>query len=79
MFEEEFARAEMTCIPEQLLQDGEWDILKWKDPLGLRGWGFFRITDEKIVFQWRSIFKKNRVKSNSTLRIKKLIVDTSRH
>lgn len=51
MFKEEFARTGMTCIPEQVLQDGEWVILEWKDPLGLRGCGFFRIMDEKIVFQ----------------------------
>ncbi len=51
MFEQEFSQAEMTCIPENLFQDGEWAILEWKDPLGLRGCGFFQIKDEKIVFQ----------------------------
>jgi len=24
---------------------------KWKDPLGLRGYGFFHVKDDKIVFQ----------------------------
>jgi len=50
-FAEEFATAEMVCIIEQILEDGEWAILEWKDPLGLRGCGFFRIVDGKIVFQ----------------------------
>jgi limonene-1,2-epoxide hydrolase len=26
-------------------------ILEWKDPNGLRGCGFFKIQNEKIVFQ----------------------------
>lgn len=51
MFEGEFARAEMTCIVENLFEDGEWAILEWRDPLGLRGCGFFRVVDGRIVFQ----------------------------
>ena len=51
MFVKEFAAAEMVCIPELLLEDGPWAILEWKDPLGLRGCGFFHIVDGKIVFQ----------------------------
>jgi len=51
MFDREFATAEMTCIPENLFQDGEWAILEWKDPLGLRGCGFFHVVDNKIQFQ----------------------------
>ena len=51
MFADEFASAEMTCIPENLFQDGEWAIMEWKDPSGLRGCGFFQIQDGKIVFQ----------------------------
>ena len=51
MFEAEFARAPMTCLVENLFADGEWAILEWKDPLGLRGCGFFRVLDDKIVFQ----------------------------
>ena len=38
-------------IVENIFQDGEWAILEWKDPLGLRGCGFFHIVDGKIVFQ----------------------------
>ena len=34
MFAGEFAVADMTCIPENLFQDGEWAILEWKDPNG---------------------------------------------
>ena len=43
MFVAEFRNAEMTCIPENLFEDGEWAILEWKDPLGLRGCGFFHV------------------------------------
>lgn len=45
------AAAEMTCIVEQILEDGEWGILEWRDPLGLRGCGFFHVVDGKIKFQ----------------------------
>lgn len=51
MFEKEFAQAEMTCIVENMFEDGEWAIMEWKDPLGLRGCGFFHVVNEKIVFQ----------------------------
>ena len=51
MFAQEFARADMTCLVENLFADGDWAILEWKDPLGLRGCGFFRIENEKIAFQ----------------------------
>jgi len=51
MFAEEFSKAEMVCIPENIFQDGDWVILEWKDPLGLRGCGFFHIMDGKIIFQ----------------------------
>ncbi len=51
MFRREFAQAEMTCIVENLFEDGEWAILEWKDPLGLRGCGFFHIRNDKIIFQ----------------------------
>lgn len=51
MFAREFQTAEMTCIPENIFQDGEWAILEWKDPNGLRGCGFFQIQNDKIVFQ----------------------------
>jgi limonene-1,2-epoxide hydrolase len=51
MFAEEFSRANMVCIIENIFEDGEWAILEWKDPLGLRGCGFFHIKNDKIVFQ----------------------------
>lgn len=51
MFETEFAKAKMVCIVENIFEDGNWAILEWKDPKGLRGCGFFRIKDDKIVFQ----------------------------
>lgn len=51
MFEKEFARAKMVCIRENIFEDGDWAILEWKDPLGLRGCGFFNVIDDKIIFQ----------------------------
>ena len=51
MFADGFAQAEMVCIPENIFEDGEWAILEWKDPLGLRGCGFFHVINGKIVFQ----------------------------
>jgi hypothetical protein len=51
MFARDFATAKMVCIPENIFEDGEWGILEWRDPLGLRGCGFFRIEGGKIAFQ----------------------------
>ncbi|MCP3965555.1 MAG: nuclear transport factor 2 family protein [Lentisphaerae bacterium] len=51
MFEAEFAQADMVCIIENIFEDKDWAILEWKDPLGLRGCGFFQIKDDKIIFQ----------------------------
>lgn len=51
MFGDEFKNAEMVCIVENIFEDGEWSILEWRDPLGLRGCGFFHIVNDKIVFQ----------------------------
>lgn len=51
MFETEFTAAEMVCIPENIFEDGDWAIVEWKDPKGLRGCGFFNIINDKIIFQ----------------------------
>ena len=51
MFTKEFSTADMTCIPVNIFEDGEWAILEWKDPLGLRGCGFFQVEKGKIKFQ----------------------------
>lgn len=51
MFTREFAQAEMVCIVENLFEDGDWAILEWRDPVGLRGCGFFHVQNDKIVFQ----------------------------
>jgi len=50
-FSEEFVDAQMKCIIENIFEDGDWVILEWRDPLGLRGCGFFKIIDDKIKFQ----------------------------
>ncbi|MGH7907650.1 MAG: nuclear transport factor 2 family protein [Candidatus Binataceae bacterium] len=51
MFADEFARAGMKCIIENIFEDGEWAILEWREPKGLRGCGFFHVIEDKIVFQ----------------------------
>ena len=51
MFASEFSQAEMTCIVDNIFEDGDWVILEWKDPLGLRGCGFFQFQNDKIIFQ----------------------------
>lgn len=51
MFADGFAAATMVCIPENIFADGEWAMLEWRDPLGLRGCGFFHVLEGQIVFQ----------------------------
>ena len=51
MFTDSFATATMVCIVENIFEDGQWAILEWRDPLGLRGCGFFHVVGDKIVFQ----------------------------
>ena len=45
MFADEFATADMTAIIENIFEDGQWAILEWRDPLGLRGCGFFHVVN----------------------------------
>jgi limonene-1,2-epoxide hydrolase len=71
MFQTEFAHAKMICIPDNLFEDGEWAILEWSDPLGLRGCGFFHIVEDKIAFQ-RGYWDKL-----SFLRLQRLPLPTS--
>ncbi|HEX8796826.1 MAG TPA: NAD(P)H-dependent oxidoreductase [Polyangiaceae bacterium] len=51
MFAQGFATAKMHCIVENVFEDGDWAILEWRDPLGLRGCGFFQVKQGLIVFQ----------------------------
>jgi len=51
MLDIEFGRAAMTCLVENIFQDGEWAILEWRDLKGLRGCGFFHVRNDLIVFQ----------------------------
>jgi len=51
MFAEGFASATMVCNVENLFEVGEWAILEWRDPKGLRGCGFFHVRGDQIVFQ----------------------------
>ena len=51
MFRNDFYSAKMVCIVENIFEDGDWAILEWRDPLGLRGCGFFQIINDKIMLQ----------------------------
>jgi hypothetical protein len=51
MFATGFASTQMHCIVENIFEDGQWAILEWRDPSGLRGCGFFHIVDDQITFQ----------------------------
>jgi NAD(P)H-dependent FMN reductase len=51
MFAAGFATAKMQCIVENVFEDGDWAVLEWRDPLGLRGCGFFQVKRGVIVFQ----------------------------
>jgi len=51
MFRNDFSVAEMVCIVENIFEDGDWAILEWRDPIGLRGCGFFQIINDEIVMQ----------------------------
>jgi limonene-1,2-epoxide hydrolase len=51
MFAAEFAKVTMHCVVENLFEDGDWAILEWRDPLGLRGCGFFHVIGGKIALQ----------------------------
>ena len=51
MFASVFASAKMHCIIENLFEEGQWAILEWRDPNGLRGCGFFQVVDDQITFQ----------------------------
>jgi hypothetical protein len=51
MFAAEFATAKMVCVPEAIHEAGDVVALEWRDPLGLRGCGFFTVKDGLISFQ----------------------------
>lgn len=77
MFRREFAAARMVCVIENLFQDGDWAILEWRDPLGLRGCGFFLIRDGKITLQrgyWDklSFLKAHRIPVSTVVKLEEL-------
>jgi limonene-1,2-epoxide hydrolase len=51
MFARDFAAASMVCIPDAIHEAGDVVALEWKDPIGLRGCGFFTVKDGRITFQ----------------------------
>jgi limonene-1,2-epoxide hydrolase len=52
MFRKEFAMAsEMHCSPVQIIEQGNWAVLEWRDPKGFGGCGFFEIKNNLIHTQ----------------------------
>jgi limonene-1,2-epoxide hydrolase len=51
MFASAFASTKMDCIVENIFEEGQWAILEWRDPSGLRGCGLFHVVDGRIAFQ----------------------------
>lgn len=51
MFERDFARAKLVCVPDVIHEAGDVVALEWLDPLGVRGCGFFTIRNGRIAFQ----------------------------
>jgi NAD(P)H-dependent FMN reductase len=61
-----FATGAVTCVVENLFEDGEWAILEWRDPKGARGCGVFHVVNGRpgglrlgasfgILTEWRSL------------------------
>ena len=66
-FSWEFNQYKMVCIPENIFEDGDVGIIEWKDPMGLRGCGFFWFKNEKIIYQrgyWDRLTFENQQSSN---------------
>ncbi|OAP38697.1 YybH family protein [Sinorhizobium americanum] len=52
MFEEDFAVAGMTCVPEVIYEIGGSAVLEWRDPSGRRGCGVFAVRESRISFAY---------------------------
>ncbi len=63
-FVQEFALAEMVCIPQNIFEDKEWAMMEWKDPKGFRGCGFFQFINGKLAFQRGYMDKLSFLKMN---------------
>ena len=46
-----FAQADRIYMVENLFEIETWAILEWRDPMGLRGCGFFQVVDGQITLQ----------------------------
>jgi limonene-1,2-epoxide hydrolase len=52
MFRNEFAMSsEMHCMPVQIIEQGNWAVLEWRDPKKFRGCGFFEMENNLIKTQ----------------------------
>jgi len=45
MFERDFATVEKICTLDIIQEAGDVAVFEWRDPLGLRGCGFFTVGD----------------------------------
>ncbi len=52
MFRDEFSAVpDMHCIPVQIIEEGNWAVLEWRDPKGFAGCGFFQVINGQIITQ----------------------------
>ena len=51
LLEIDFSRANMVCIEERIYECDDTAILQWRDPMGLKGCGFFQVRNNQIVHQ----------------------------
>ena len=51
MFARKFGTLPAVCTSENLFEDGEWVILEWRDPQGLRGCNVFHVPYGRILLQ----------------------------
>ena len=51
LLEIDFSRAKMVCIEERIYECDDTAILQWRDPIGLKGCGFFQVKNDQIVHQ----------------------------
>ncbi|WP_085026004.1 YybH family protein [Ensifer aridi] len=66
MFEQDFAVAGTTCIPELIYEIGMSAVLEWRDPIGRRGCGAFAVRDSRIAFAYWDELASVRVAESST-------------
>jgi SnoaL-like domain len=51
MLKTELIKTPMVCIVENIIEQGDWVVLEWKEPLGFRGCEVFQIINNLIKLQ----------------------------